>query len=489
MHNFLKCLTEEAKKHIDKYHQYHNQLHLNHQRKIKRGLSPSSKEVHTPEEWSVNKLHNPFHVLKNKKAITKSVIKKIEQYKYAPNSPHLKCIPKRGGGKRKVSVFQLPDAVVSKIVYDNLLKKNKHRFSSYSYAYRNDRNVHFAIQDIALGFRDNPRVFVAEFDFSKFFDSISHDYLNEQLERNGFLMSKTEKIIIDAFLALQPNDGIGVPQGTSISLFLANAVCWELDRNLENLGLRFARYADDTIIWSNDYNKICNSYEVINQFSLKSGVKINAKKSEGISLLPPQEYPTEIISHKSKVNFLGYSITSYNIQINENSIKKIKSNIQYILYRNIIQPLKRNPTLNRSNSNFLSAICQIRRYLYGDLTEYHLLQYKRGNLRKLRFKGLMSFYILADDENQLKELDKWMISAILKSLKLCFKEIKPIERDFPFNLDDKNIISICRDKKSEGGKRLYETPSFLRINQAIKLGLKNDGIEGTMNKNMRTYNY
>jgi hypothetical protein len=46
------------------------------------------------------------------------------------------------------------------------------------------------------------------------------------------------------------SQGFGIPQGTSISLFLANVAAYALDRRLETLGVGFVRYADDTIIWS-----------------------------------------------------------------------------------------------------------------------------------------------------------------------------------------------------------------------------------------------
>lgn len=93
---------------------------------------------------------------------------------------------KGDGGKRGVSIFQSPDAVISKLFFNRLLAKNKHRFSSFSYAYRNDRNVHFAIQDIAIDLAQNERTFLAEFDFSDFFGSISHDYLYEQFDKMVF---------------------------------------------------------------------------------------------------------------------------------------------------------------------------------------------------------------------------------------------------------------------------------------------------------------
>lgn len=81
-------------------------------------------------------------------------------------------------------------SAVSNYLYKRLLSKNKHRFSTLSYAYRNDRNAHYAVQDISLELQRYPRVFIAEFDFADFFGSISHSYLIEQLDKNGFLVSQ-----------------------------------------------------------------------------------------------------------------------------------------------------------------------------------------------------------------------------------------------------------------------------------------------------------
>src|SRR5690606_35810978 len=213
-------------------------------------------------------------------------------------------------------------SAVSDRFYHNLLSKNKHRFSSLTYAYRNDRNIHFAIQDIANELNAVPRIFVAEFDFSNFFGSIDHAYLYKQLEKNAFLVSNTELEIIKAFLS--SNDK-GIPMGTSISLFLANVVCWKLDRDLEDEGVRFARYADDTIIWSKDYGKISKAFEIISRFSDETGIGINYKKSDGISLLQSNQIPSEFHNTKEFVEFLGYKISTDSISIKEKSVVKIKA--------------------------------------------------------------------------------------------------------------------------------------------------------------------
>lgn len=259
-------------------------MELEYQRNKRRVTNPSPKEVKVPVHWKVDRKHNPYYVLKHYKKIGTSIFNKLINGEYKTHQPYINYVDKKGGGKREVYIFQIPDEAVSNYFYKKLLSKNKHRFSSFSYAYRNDRNVHYAINDIGLDIKLSPRTFVAEFDFKDFFGSINHDYLFDQFNQNGFLISEFEKGIIKLFLVNMVK-GKGIPQGTSLSLFLANMACWKLDKKLEKEGLRFARYADDTIIWADDYGKITKSFEIINMFSTEAGVKINALKSDGISIL------------------------------------------------------------------------------------------------------------------------------------------------------------------------------------------------------------
>ena len=141
------------------------------------------------------------------------------------------------------------------------------------------------------------------------------------------------------------------------------------------------------------------------------------------------------------------------------------------------------------------SIMQIRRYLYGNLTDEKLNKYLNGAFKQLKFKGIMSFYPLLNDEEQLKKLDRWLISTILNILKARLKILIQLpgnqsdSNQFPFNLNSKNIIPTCRKKIISGKKGLIEIPSFVRIYRAIKLGVQNDGIEVTMNQKSNKYNY
>ena len=179
-------IVAECTKLIERHHAYHNHLHQEWLRNQRRINGAPAKEVKVPEYWAIDPKFNPFYVRRNAAAIAKSIASKINSNSFAPNDPHIRKIPKSGGGERELTVYQIPDAAVSTYFYSRLLAKNRHRFSSFSYAYRNDRNVHFAIQDIAVDLVQNARTFIAEFDFSDFFGSIDHRFLFEQLHKNGF---------------------------------------------------------------------------------------------------------------------------------------------------------------------------------------------------------------------------------------------------------------------------------------------------------------
>ncbi|HBC7428462.1 TPA: hypothetical protein KEY68_000696 [Providencia rettgeri] len=491
-----QAILEETKKLILRYHEYHNRVHIEYIRNKKRlGDSTPPKIIHTPDYWQTDNKFNPFYVRKKYKSIAKSIANKIENRTYRPQPPHIKKVPKADGGERKVSIYQIPDAAISKLFFNRLLSKNKHRFSSFSYAYRNDRNVHFAIQDISIALQLNSRTFIAEFDFSDFFGSISHKFLYEQFNKNGFYISPEEQYVIKAFLA---NRKVGIPQGTSISLFLANLTCWRFDQSLEREGVKFSRYADDTIVWTPSYAKICNSFTLINEFAKDAGVQINASKSDGISLLTKDKFPSEMAA-KNSVDFLGYTLSVEKTSIKDKSVKKIKKQISYILYRNLIQPLREKtlagqtiPSNDRDN-NLLSAICQIRRYMYGSLNNKQIKDYLSGRTKRIYFKGIMSFYPLVNNEKQLAELDGWLISITYRAIQLRKKLL--LNRwnfnrsmNFPFNVKRDDLLKRCAAIKIKG-KPLLELPSFLLIHKALQKGLLETGIEKVMNPESLNYDY
>jgi hypothetical protein len=340
----------------------------------------------------------------------------------------------------------------------------------------------------------NSRTFIAEFDFSDFFGSIDHGYLYAQLHANGFFVSDEEEGVIRAFLSTRDR---GIPQGTSLSLFLANLVCWKLDKAFEKAGLKFARYADDTVIWSNDYPAICNAFNIVQEFSRDAKVPINTKKSEGISLLAKGGLATEIVS-KPSFDFLGYSISVDKVSIREKTVQRIKKQISYLLYRNLLQPLQGSPLkgviipANNRDKALLVAISQIRRYMYGGLLHRDLVDYIKGRKNTLRFKGVVSFYPLLTDVEQLQALDGWLISAISRCVQarsqLLMSHGHSRAHSFPFNVRRRDVLVRYRRTRISG-KRLLEIPSFQLVYKALQKGVQETGIERVMHPESSKYGY
>lgn len=97
-------------------------------------------------------------------------------------------------------------------------------------------------------------VYAVDMDLEKFFDTVSHSKLIELLSRT--IKDSRVLSLIHCYL----NAGVqigqnfepskeGVPQGGPLSPLLINIMLNELDKELENRGHKFVRYADDFVIF------------------------------------------------------------------------------------------------------------------------------------------------------------------------------------------------------------------------------------------------
>lgn len=248
MRNDLRCcLKDECNKHVRRYFDYLYEINERANRKSARLGADKEKEVKRPPYWSLDIRFNPFKVRLPRRLDTYSfaITKAIRERRYHPATAVIRQIAKESGGSRDINVFQLPDASLSRLIYKSLLRKNLSRFSSYAYAYREERTAHDAVHRMFSEWKLLHRVYVAEFDFTKFFDNISHKHIWDVIDKYEFLVTAEERFVMETFLNSKTasidnyssSGGFarkkGIPQGTSISLFLANVACWELDHALE----------------------------------------------------------------------------------------------------------------------------------------------------------------------------------------------------------------------------------------------------------------
>jgi RNA-directed DNA polymerase len=404
-------------------------LHAEERKRIeKRSTAPHQlRPVERPSWWGVDQGFNPYRTRARAKQIGHGVQAALVDLSYRPRNPVERDIEKPGGGTRSVCVYQVADSAVSKMVYESLLRKNLPLMSARSYAYRKDLSVQDAIRYIRSALQDRARIYVAEYDFSHYFDAIDHGYLLETLSRN-FFVSAVERQVIRGFIEAtphaenryQPVGGptrtIGIPQGTSISLFLANAAAWKLDRALEDHGVGFVRYADDTLIWSTDYGRITAAAELLQIHASAMRVPVSLKKSEGVRLLVAPESRNEM-RRTHFVDYLGYRIRLSSISLKPANEQKIRTKVQQLIYHTLLrEPLNGTQYLGRLGVNldrdYAVIITRLRRYLYGDLSEREVRKYGASGTPLRRFKGVMAAFPLLDDTTELEALDDWILNCL-----------------------------------------------------------------------------
>ena len=157
-------------------------------------------------------------------------------------------IPKSNGGKRLLGIPTVNDRLIQQSIHQVLNPIFDIEFSEYSYGFRKGRNAHQAIAQ-AQSYINQGYKYIIDFDLKSFFDIVNHDYLMSLLHRKikDRLVLKLIRRYLQSGILL---DGLvqqreqGTPQGSPLSPLLSNIILNELDKELENRGLRFVRYAD-----------------------------------------------------------------------------------------------------------------------------------------------------------------------------------------------------------------------------------------------------
>ena len=116
----------------------------------------------------------------------------------------------------------------------------------------------------------------------------------------------------------------GTPQGSPLSPLLSNIVLDELDKELEQRGHSYVRYADDCSIYVSSKkaaNRVMQS--ITNYIETKLKLKVNAAKTK--------------VSYPTQSTLLGFSFYKYKgkweIRIAEQSIERVKAKCKLITQR------------------------------------------------------------------------------------------------------------------------------------------------------------
>jgi len=265
----------------------------------------------------------------------------LESWCYKPNPVRRVEIPKpgKGAGVRWLGVPCTRDRVVQatiKLLLEPILDLS---FSDHSYGFRPDYNQRQAVE-AAQRFVQSGKEYVVDIDLSKFFDRVNHDRLIYLLslhiddKRILRLIGTTLRSGIMKDGMVIPSEE-GTPQGSPLSPLLSNVVLDELDRELEQRGLEFCRFADDCNIFVRSpkaAERVMGSISKFIEGKLK--LKINRDKSK--------------VAHSRDVKFLGLTIIDGAIVISAQSMKRAMQKVKELTPRGTHLPLE--VTMKRINS-------------------------------------------------------------------------------------------------------------------------------------------
>lgn len=346
-----------------------------------------NKGSHGVDGMSVQNLRT--HIVKHWQALRAQ----LEEGTYVPQPVRRIEIPKPNGGKRKLGIPTVTDRFLQQAIAQVLTEMYDPTFSTHSYGFRPNKRGHDAVRQAREYIKQGYR-WVVDIDLEKFFDKVNHDRLMRTLSKQikdprvlKLIRRYLQAGIMENGL-VQPNTE-GTPQGGPLSPLLSNIVLNELDKELENRGLRFVRYADDCNIYVRSKRAAHRVMESMTRFiEGKLKLKVNLKKSA--------------VDRPWRRKFLGFSFTPHKkhpkIRIARESIKRFKQKIREI-------------TSRRKSIRMEHRIEKLNRYLVG----------------------WFGYYQLAETPTVFQELDGWIKRRLRcirwkewKKVKTRFKNLKKL---------------------------------------------------------------